>query len=262
MKRRTPRPTAQTSSLSPVGLEGIDRFVRVYAACGATPSQLIDAITRACQRNRKRFSRPTSNTRRELSDAAHLLTVWSLDPLYLDRDGAPIQLPVRGPAPSLEALTRKVDRSMNVDYVLRYLLRAQAVRRVGSRYIPGSEALSLRGAGGPDRFRNIRALVCILRTLEHNLEPKSEVRSWFEYIAENPRFPARARADFDTRLDRAGMQFLHALDADMHRRERTRKPGEPIGRIGVGVYRFEEDPADDTRMRPRPRRSAAQRRSR
>jgi hypothetical protein len=244
-----------------VALEGIDRFVRVYAACGASPSELIEAITRACQRNRKRFSRPTSNTRRELSDAAHLLTVWSLDPLYLDRDGAPIQLPARGPAPSLEALTRKVHRSLSVDELLPYLLRAGAVRRVGSRYIPRSEALSLRGARGPDRFRNIRALVCMLRTLEHNLQPKSEVRSWFEYIAENPRFPVRARADFDTRLDRAGMRFLHALDADMHRRERARRSGEPTGRIGVGVYRFEEDPVEEASKRPRPRRTGTQRRS-
>jgi hypothetical protein len=167
--------------------------------------------------------------------------MWSFDPLYLDRDGAPIHLPAAGPAPSLQALTHRVDRSLNAEEVLRYLLRIRAVRRVGSRYVPRTGAVSLRGAGGPDRFRNLRALVFMLRTLEHNLRPKSEVRSWFEYFAENPHFPRRARAAFDRRLDRAGMHFLHAMDSDMHRRELTRRGREPTVRIGVGVYRFEEE---------------------
>jgi hypothetical protein len=80
----------------------------------------------------------------------------------------------------------------------------------------------------------------MLRTLEHNTLPKHAARSWFEYIAENPGFPVRSLAAFDERLDRLGMKFLHAIDADMHRRERSRREGEPTVRIGVGVYRFED----------------------
>jgi hypothetical protein len=145
----------------------------------------------------------------------------------------------------------RVDRQLGVDEVLRYLLKTQAVRRTGTRYVPRTRALSLRGARGPDHFRNLRSLVAMLRTLEHNGRPKDEVRSWFEYFAENPHFPARSRAAFDARLDRLGMEFLHALDADMHRCELKGKVGEPTVRLGVGVYRFESEPESAGALRGR-----------
>jgi hypothetical protein len=107
----------------------------------------------------------------------------------------------------------------------------------------------------------------MLRTLEHNGRPKRLARGWFEVFAENPRFPAEARAAFDSRLDRRGMEFLQAIDDDMHRRELARKPGEATVRIGVGVYRFEDEVGDEAAIgarntyRPAPRRTQRRRRS-
>jgi hypothetical protein len=94
-------------------------------------------------------------------------------------------------------------------------------------------------------FRNLRSLVGLLRTLEHNMRPKRSARSWFEYFAENPAFPVRARGAFDTQLDDRGMKFLHGVDTYMHRRELERAPGERTVRMVVGMYRFEDDGASD-----------------
>jgi hypothetical protein len=185
--------------------------------------------------------RTASRSTRELSDASHILTVWFSDPLYLDHEGHPVRLAVRGPAPSLQALVARIDPTLDVDEVLRYLRRNHALRRIGTRYAPKGRALVLRNTRGPDHFRNMRGLLAMLRTLEHNTRPKRRVPGWFERFAENPAFPMSARATFDTRLYEHGMKFLRAMDADMHRQELRRKPGEPVVRIGVGVYRFEEE---------------------
>src|SRR5262249_46822290 len=149
--------------------------------------------------------------------------------------------PVRGAAPSLEALVARIAPTLEVDEVLRYLRLNHALRKVGARYLPKGPALVLRNTRGPDHFRNMRGLLAVLRTLEHNTRRKRGVPGWFERFAETPAFPASARATFDARLYPQGMKFLRAMDADMHRQELKRKPGEPIVRIGVGVYRFEEE---------------------
>ncbi|HVZ31535.1 MAG TPA: hypothetical protein VG963_03870, partial [Polyangiaceae bacterium] len=167
-------------------------------------------------------------------------------------------LPMRGAAPSLEALVARVDPTLDVEDLVRYLRRTKALKREGALYTPRKRILSLRGARGPEVFRNLRSLVGLLRTLEHNMQPKRDTRSWFEYWAENPMFPTRARAAFDARLDDLGMKFLHTIDTDMHRRERERAPGERTVRIGVGVYRFEDDASSE----PAPARKKGRRRTR
>jgi hypothetical protein len=227
--------------LDATALEAVDRFVRVLARCGCSASDILQAFRDACERLPKKNPATPLKAQRELSNASHILTVWFSDTLYLDRAGKPIWLPVRGAAPSLEALVARVDPTLDVEDLVRYLRRTKVLKRNGARYAPRRRILSLRGAQGPEVFRNLRSLVGLLRTLEHNMQPKRATRSWFEYWAENPAFPVRGRAAFDTRLDDLGMKFLHAIDADMHRREVERAPGERTVRMGVGVYRFEDD---------------------
>jgi hypothetical protein len=271
MRGKLKHPTARARAesglpLDATALEAVDRFVRVLARCGCSPSDILKAFRDACERLPKKNLAGRGNARRELSNASHILTVWFSDTLYLDRAGKPIGLAVRGAAPSLEALVARVDPTLDVHDLVRYLRRTRALKREGSLYKPRRRILSLRGAQGPEVFRNLRSLLGLLRTLEHNMQPKRSTRSWFEYWAENPAFPVRARAAFDKRLDDLGMKLLHTIDTDMHRRERERAPGERTVRMGVGVYRFEDDGSEEpaparrgTRRRRRTRRRKEQR---
>jgi hypothetical protein len=185
-----------------------------------------------------------------MDDAAHVLTLWFSDPAYLDAKGHPRPLFLRGATGSIEALARRVHKRLEARGVVRYL----ALRRVGTRYVPQDRALSLRGAGGPDHFRKLRCLQGFLRTLEYNDRPRRRVPGRFEFFAENPNFPVSARAAFDNRLRPRGMRFLMQIDADMLRHERARRKGEPTVRVGVGVYRFEDDGEPVPRRRRRSRR--------
>jgi Family of unknown function (DUF6502) len=245
-----------SSTLDPRALEAVERFVRVLARCGCAPDDIGREVAKACRQIPKSWAPKAMAALREIDDASHVLTLWFSDPAYLDRRGAPLPLPLRGAGGSLETLALRVDPKLDVREVLRYLVRRAALRRVGTRYVPKDRVLSLRGAGGPDNFRHLRGLLGMLRTLEHNGQPKRRVAGWYEVFAENPRFPVSGRAGFDKRLRVLGNKLLYQIDADMHRRERTRKKGERTVRIGVGVYRFEEGSRPRSRARRRRRKAA------
>jgi len=187
---------------------------------------------------------------REIGDASHVLTVWFTDPAYVDPFGKPRPLAFAGPRNSVTALVRSVDSQLNAQEVLKYLAASGAVRRVGRRFIPRARTLLLRGAQGPDYFRTLRVLANMLRTLEHNVLPKRAVKGWYEYFAENPRFPTRARAQLDALVERQGEELLKRADALMRHCEVNRKPGERTVRVCVGLHLWE----DDRRLEPLDRR--------
>lgn len=238
-KRGGPRRDG-TASLGTTSLEAVDRFVRILARCGGAPGDIDVAVRAACRRIPKAWRVRARGAKREISDAAHVLTLWFTEPAFLDPLGEPRPLPLRGSSQSLAALVRSVDSRLDAREVLRYLLLTGAVRPAGARYVPRARSVLLRGARGPDYFRTLRVLANMLRTLEHNVRPQRVVRGWFEYFAENPRFPASARAAFDARVNRLGKEFLYRLDAYMRRREIRRRPGEPTVRLGLGMHLWED----------------------
>ena len=256
---------SQSKSDSPVDSldaavdEAMERFVRVLVRRGASRRRVHAAFRRAWLRVPRRVAEQHRRASRELIDVSHVLTLWFGDPFYVDARGDPLPLPLRGPAPSLASLIQHVDPALDATEVLKRLIRADAVRRKGSRYAPRSRAVALRGTGAPLHARNLRALLGMLRTLEHNTEPKDEVPSWFEYVAENPRFPVSAREPFDARLREDAMTFLRNQDSRMLSHERKAKSGEATVRMGVGVYRFEEEGLPIPGATPRMKRSLGRR---
>lgn len=241
LEPRPPMGDSPNDSLDAIVDEAMERFVRVLIRRGVSERSVRRSFRRAwlcvpqdaAERNRR--------ASRELVDVCHVLTLWFGDPLYVDTKGDPLSLPLRGPAPSLASLVQHVDPTLNVTQVLKCLIGADAVRRRGSRYSPRSRAVAFRGTGAPLHARNLRALLGLLRTLEHNLGPKDKGPAWFEYVAENPRFPASAREPFDARLRQDAMTFLCNQDSQMLNHERKAKSGESTVRMGVGVFRFEEE---------------------
>ena len=221
--------------------EAIELFVRLLARCGYEIDAVIQQMHRAYDQVPRRWLSEAQAAPREISDATHVLTVWFSDPGYLDDTGMPRPLPLRGSERSLESLVSSIDRGLDADEVLAYLLKGHALRRLGSRYVPRGRVMSLRGVRGPNEFRNLRGLLAMLRTFEHNNRPRRQARSWFEFSAENPRIPKRACRKFDDFVSVRAKRLLVDVDSELRRLELTCKPGEPTVRLGTGVYRFEED---------------------
>jgi len=232
-------------------VEAIDLFVQLLAQCGCPSEALLDEVRRACDRVPLRWVSQGRRAPREVIDATHALTAWFSDPTYLDRAGMPRPLPLHGAEQSLEALVLSVNHKLDVGEVLAFLTKGGALRRVGSRYVPRGRVLSLRGVRGPNEFRNLRGLLAMLRTFEHNSRPRRQAPSWFEFCAENPRIPKRACARYDKFVKVRATRFLYDVDAELRRLELTVKPGEPTVRLGTGVYRYEEDCPEEANLRER-----------
>jgi hypothetical protein len=221
--------------------EVIERVVRVLAQCGVKPQEIVEATRLACDEIPRKEFKSARGAPMELSDAAHVLTVWFSEPAYLDDAGNPRALALNGAGPSVTSLVESVNRSLDAREVVRYLVRAGAVKRVGARYVAVGRTLMLRGTRGPAYFRNLRGLLGMLRTFGHNDRPQRQVRGRFEFLVENPNVPVSARPEFDRFLGNVGMGCLCQVDGELRRLELTRKPGEPTVRLGVGIFRFEDE---------------------
>src|SRR6202521_356922 len=148
--------------------EAIERFARVMSRCGVAPKILADAFRGALAASVGTAARRDQGLR-ELSEAAHLVTLWCTSPDYVDEGGAPQRLPARGRRRSLEALARRVSPSVNVDEIVDYLMKTQTLRKVGRTYVLTRRWVYVHGLEGYAHTRSVRALVGLLRTIEHNL---------------------------------------------------------------------------------------------
>ena len=237
-------------TLDALAVEAVTRVVHLLARCGYAPKDIGKEALKACRAVPESWTQRTKTTVPEVERAAHTLTLWFSDPEYLDSSGNPRPLPVRGTGPSLESLSRRVDPRLDVLEVLRHLLRGSVLRRVKTRYVPRDRVLLLRGFGSLYHSRSLRTLLAVLSTLDHNGQSRSA--AWFERFAVNACIPVSQVPGFDQRLRHRGNRFIVETDADLLSCERARKANEPMVCVGVGAYRFEEQPL--ARERP-PRRS-------
>jgi hypothetical protein len=244
-RARAPRAAFKDAPLDPAAEEAIERFARVLAQCGYPAPAVRKTFEAAMAGSAGRTKRARAAQRlRELPDAPHLVTLWCSTPEYVDERGTPRRLPARGPGPSIESLARRVNRSFDLDEVLRYLVRTRTVRKVGGAYALNRRWILLRGISGPTHGRVVRELAGMLRTLEHNMAAETDAQSWFEFTAENPRFPVSQLPAFNQRLRRVGLGCLRKLDVFMRECEAERDTTEPTVWLGVGMHRFEQDLRD------------------
>ena len=245
------RPRSESLRLDSAARHGVQTFVRLLAGAGYEARAIQDEVIAACRRARAPLV--DSPDRRHRGDAGHVMTLWFSDPAFLDARGYPRALPLRGGRLSIEALAQRVDPKLDAAQVLGYFEEAGVVRRAGLRYVPRDRVVMLRDRGYLKV--QIRGLLGLIRTLEHNEWCDRETPRRVQLWCHNPRFPVSAIASFEKRLREMLNRLAIQVDADMHRCERARKPGERTVTMGVGVYQFEEDPGARTALAPRRRKA-------
>jgi Family of unknown function (DUF6502) len=247
---------ARVPTLEPKVRQAVHRFVRVLAHCGCNPQAIEHEVMKACRRIPRSWL--SQADLRDSLDPAHVMTLWFSDPACLDPLGRPQALRLRGSPVSLETLAHRIDPNLDVRFVVRYLEHGGALKRFGNRYLPKDRFLILRGRERMTPF--LRGLFGLLKTLEHNSQCRGRTAGWLERFSINPRLPVSAVRSFDKRLRVLINSLLVKVDADMHRHECAARKGEKTVRMGVGVYRFEEEPASrHVRVRRSGRRPGARR---
>ena len=169
-----------------------------------------------------------------------LVALWIREPAYRTDAGLPRQLPVNGPAPSLEALRGRACPDIPITAVVRELLQSGVARsgdddatRPGSlvlvtdAYVPREDVTAKLDLMGTD-------VAALLNTIGWNIEqpaaPRFQRKVSFDHLTQAGVERLQAFAA------ESGMQLLKTLDAELVQHS-TDEGGEFAG---LGIYVFSE----------------------
>jgi hypothetical protein len=179
-------------------------------------------------------------TRQELSPLGDVLQRWHTDSLFLDSEGRPLRLPLTGLTPCFEDLVRSCSSDLPIGALKVELLRIGAAKQdtAGNLYAVRREVV-------PDALddRLISSLsfnlTCLASTISHNSDPGRTGEGRIERFVESEQLSElakqSARKTARERIERFTIEIddlFSALDDGNN---------NPSGRIGVGVYYFEDD---------------------
>lgn len=180
----------------------------------------------------------TDSNPRTTTGATRLLGTWHQDKVYVDAAGKALELPLKGPAPSFEALHRQCGCDIPETTMLKELARAGAVRiendhiRALTRYYMPSamDAESVRRAGS--------VIEDLGETVTFNLRNRPKGLARFEARATNDAVRADHAAAFDAFIRERAMAFLEEVDNWLTCHQAS--GDEPGVRMGIGVFRIHE----------------------
>ena len=180
---------------------------------------------------------------RTTTGATRLLGTWHQDNTYVGTDGKALEMPLKGPAPSFEALHRRCGCDIPETTMLKELVRAGAVRIEDERvraltryYMPSAlDAESVLRAGS--------VIEDLGETVTFNLRNRPKGRTRFEARATNDAVRADQAAAFDLFVRERAMAFLEEIDGWLTHHQAT--GDEPAVRMGIGVFRIHENSSKD-----------------
>jgi len=181
--------------------------------------------------------------------AARVISGWTRDSSYTDRDGTALDLPIEGAFGTFSQLVRQYSGDVPHRAILDELVRVGAVYRTSDNrvrlltrgYVPSTgdvEKISILGTDAAD----------LISTIDHNLQNGSTV-PFFQRKVSYDNIPAEALSDIRMLAREHGQQLLELLDGRISRIDRDINPevnGTGRMRAGVGVFYFEEGTEEDS----------------
>jgi hypothetical protein len=243
-----------TSGNDEYARECLARLARILVHTGHSPQKLWRDFRGICGALKEPAHAWDPTRLTYFADLPHVIAYWHSDPQYLDREGNPSGLPLRGRGRSLSALIERVLPGEEPAAVAAALVRLKGVRRRGGLYMPTQRHLAFSNTSA--HVHGLNTLMGMLRTVEHNVA--DERPRILERAAMNPGVPVSELPALHAWVKAFGDQFLWNVDRYMQLREAKDKKG-PRVRVGVGVYAYESPvvPAARRRRKTRPKRAGA-----
>lgn len=189
-----------------------------------------EAVSRTTEHNRQRAER--------------VLSGWWTDPAFLNPQGEPAVLRLRGPRRSFEALCRRYSGEQRVAPILDELARVRAIRRLPDGRVQALSRTYATVRWDPEGITAVgEQLAEHCATLVANLEQPTRPRLARQVVNArlNPRYAPVLIRDIESSL----RVQADALDDNLNDPIHTAEPGAPAMRLGVGLYVF-EGPAEES----------------
>jgi hypothetical protein len=169
------------------------------------------------------------------SQIPHVATLWLGDSQYRDPNGRPRRLRLRGAAPSLSTLIRRVWPAGEVDQIAAFLVQSGSVRRAGPYYELESRFVPFRADAATALSHTLKTVRNYTDTVAHNMACDGQEETWVERSATNRHIPARATPLIRRYLGRQVAALMARVDQYLRRWEVN--PGsEDTVEIGVNAF--------------------------
>jgi hypothetical protein len=175
--------------------------------------------------------------------SVRVLGGWMHDREFLDADGQPARLPLRGEQGSFEKLVSRYSGDMPYRAMLHEMERVDAVlhnedgtvQLLTAAYIPHENEAEKLAILGTD-------VSLLISTIDHNLSaPRPELR--FQRKVSYDNLPLEVLPEFKSMVNKDGLDLLIKFNEWLSQRDRdsnTAIDGSGRMRAGVGIYYFEE----------------------
>lgn len=182
-------------------------------------------------------------TKGPLNRAARVISGWMRDPDFMDNNNEPMELPLRGEGSTFEGLVARYSGDITARAILDELTRVGAVVRTEDNKVHLSSHGYIPEKSEPEMIKVVSTHVAdMMSTVEHNLRSeKSDAR--FERQVTYHDMPQSVIDEFKKYSHDKCLELLLELDRWLAEKKRSTTPreDEQTGRVGVGIYYFNND---------------------
>lgn len=231
----------------------IDVATREFAIAGRKQTtsrvSILTGLSRKEVKRVRQLSHPEDQASAEkYNRAARVIAAWQREPEFIDPDGQPAALPMRGRKASFNELVRRFSGDIPARAIKDELLRVGAieeladgrVRLLARAYIPKrSEKDKIHILGTDVSF--------LISTIDHNLQ-NNNAEPFFQRKVAYDNLPQEILAQFRRMAAQKAQNLLEKLDKWLAQHDRDTNPeitGTGRHRAGVGIYYFEEPCAEE-----------------
>lgn len=207
---------------------------------GVRASDLLAVCIRSFERVEKKSRSKQKNQGSGLITAALVLDTWHRDRRYMSARGTPKPLPLRGPAPSVEALIRLQRVKERASDVAQSLKAIQLIVPCGrGLYKPASDAAVISARGPLVLQHAAQALSTLLETVGQNVNGTRNLPPLIERVAEVPDLPRKHIRAFQAFTQAQGRTFLRTVNDWLEsRRARSPKGRRVDGTVRAGIHTY------------------------
>lgn len=175
------------------------------------PLELIDREYAHVREGMNASAKPVRRNGLDAAKLSDIMARWYTDEMYVDTRGAPNVLSLR----ELYRLIRSIYKGAKqptCQRVVKALIRARAVRRIGARFAAASRYVSFAEDAELAHEHSLQSLRRYLRTVQHNLSTLDPEERLLERSATNASIPADALPIIHRRFKREVGALLFRMD--------------------------------------------------
>jgi hypothetical protein len=175
----------------------------------------------------------------DLAFAGMILDAWHRNRRYVDSTAQPRAIPLKGKAPSVEALIRAERVAGDPVALVGRLKSLKLIVRCGRRgYKPVNRFAVVAEPNSLVQQHAVRSLSTLLQTIKENLAESQRSKGLIERTAEVPDLPVEYVAEFREFARSQGWALLSTLNDWLESRRARRRGSGTRETVGAGVHLF------------------------